>query len=116
VQPHPALAAWLSARGYLPSGALLIKRVAALTPSRVCRDGDYVTIDGATAAMAERRDRFGRDLPVWRGCMALGSDEVFVLNPAPGSLDSRYFGPLPRGRVVGRATPLWLLQDPHHGR
>ncbi len=116
VRPPPVLATWLSARGYLPSGALLIKRVGALTPSHVCRDGDHVTINGATAAIAERRDRFGRPLPVWRGCMALGSDEVFVLNPAPGSLDSRYFGPLPRGRVVGRATPLWLLQDPHHGR
>jgi type IV secretory pathway protease TraF len=116
VQPSPELAGWLSARGYLPNGALLIKRVAALTPSRVCRDGDRVTIDGATAAKAESRDRLGRDLPAWRGCMVLRPDQVFVLNSAQGSLDSRYFGALARTRVVGRAAPFWLLRDPRHGR
>lgn len=113
VRPPPALVAWLDARGYAPSGVLLVKQVAALAPSIACRDSARVTIDGVVAADARGTDRWDRALPVWRGCRRLGPQEVFLLNDAPGSLDSRYLGPLPRGSVVGVLSPLWLL---HGGR
>lgn len=116
VQPPKPLARWLHTRGYLPNGALLIKQVAAGAPSRVCRRGRAVTVDGRLLAFAESRDRLGRPLPVWRGCLVLSEHELFFLNPAAGSLDSRYFGALPRVAVVGRAQPLWLIQDPRHGQ
>ncbi len=109
LRPPPRLAAWLDASGFVPDGALLLKRVAALSPSVVCRDGGHVTRDGVLVAIAEARDRFGRPLPVWTGCHALTADDVFVLNPAVGSLDGRYFGALPRRTVVARADPLWLF-------
>jgi len=109
LRPPPRLAAWLDASGFVPDGALLLKRVAAVSPSVICRHGGRVTRDGALVAMAEARDRFGRPLPVWSGCHALTADEVFVLNPAAGSLDGRYFGVLPRRTVVARADPLWLF-------
>ncbi|MBL8772198.1 MAG: S26 family signal peptidase [Phenylobacterium sp.] len=111
LRPPRRLAAWLDASGFVPDGALLLKRVAALSPSVICRHGGHVTRDGALIAMAETRDRFGRPLPVWTGCHALTADEVFVLNPAAGSLDGRYFGALPRRTVVARADPLWLFGD-----
>lgn len=115
VRPPPALAAWLAARGYAPAGVLLVKAVAALAPSIVCRDGARVKIDGVVAAEVRPVDRWGRALPAWRGCRRLGPQEVFLLNDAPGSLDSRYFGPLPRRRVVGVLSPLWLLPGGRHG-
>lgn len=111
VRPSPTLGSWLDRRGYAPAGVLLIKRVAALAPSEVCRDGGAITIDRTLVAHAEARDRRGRTLPVWRGCRVLGAGEVFLLNPAQGSLDSRYLGVLPRSSVVGRVTPLWLISD-----
>ncbi|MFM1960398.1 MAG: Type secretory pathway, protease TraF [Pseudomonadota bacterium] len=110
------LAGWLHRRGYLPDGVLLIKKVAARAPSRVCRQEDAITVDGRLVASAASRDRVGRLLPVWRGCFVLGEHDLFLLNPAAGSLDSRYFGALPDAAVVGRAEPLWLIQDPRHGR
>jgi type IV secretory pathway protease TraF len=116
VQPTKPLATWLASRGYLPDGVLLIKRVAARSPSQVCRQGRAVTVDGRLVAWAEPRDRAGRPLPVWRGCLVLAEHDLFFLNPAAGSLDSRYFGALPRAAVVGLAEPLWLIQDPRHGR
>lgn len=116
VQPPRPLAVWLERRGYLPDGVLLIKRVAARAPSQVCREDSAITVDGGVIARAEPRDRMGRRLPVWRGCRVLAAHELFFLNPAAGSLDSRYFGALPRAAVVGRAEPLWLIQDPRHGR
>jgi type IV secretory pathway protease TraF len=27
---------------------------------------------------------------------------------APGSFDGRYFGPVPRSSIIGKATPLWV--------
>ncbi len=115
VRPPPVLAAWLDARGYAPSGVLLVKQVAALAPSIVCRDGARVTIDGVVAAEVRPADRWGKTLPAWRGCRRLGPQEVFLLNGAPGSLDSRYLGPLPRRSVVGGLSPLWLLHGGRHG-
>jgi len=113
--PQP-LAGWLDRRGYLPGGVLLIKKVAARAPSRVCRQGDAITVDGRLVGHAEPRDRAGRALPIWRGCFVLAEHDLFLLNPAAGSLDSRYFGALEDAAVVGRAEPLWLIQDPRHGR
>ena len=81
VRPPPTLAAWLSARGYLPAGALLIKQVAALSPSRVCREGDRITVDGVLRGHVEAVDRWGRKLPVWRGCRAL-TPPIRLLIPA----------------------------------
>jgi type IV secretory pathway protease TraF len=112
VRPDPELARWLDARGYLPTGALLIKRVAARPPSEVCRNGAEVRISGAVVAQAAAADRARRPLPSWRGCRALARGELFFLNPAPGSLDSRYFGPVSADAVVGRVTRLRLPGAP----
>ncbi|MDP3748833.1 MAG: S26 family signal peptidase [Phenylobacterium sp.] len=108
-RPSGPLAAFLAERGYLPLGVPLIKPVAALPGQRVCRVGSAVMIDGAVAAQARRRDRWGRALPVWQGCRTIARGEVFLMNPArQDSLDGRYFGAVAATSVVGRARPLWV--------
>ncbi|OYU70434.1 MAG: hypothetical protein CFE28_10800 [Alphaproteobacteria bacterium PA2] len=116
VRPPTGLATWLDARGYVPSGVLLIKQAAALAPARVCRIGDRITINSAPVAKVRAQDRLSRTLPVWAGCRILTRDEVFLLNDAEASLDSRYFGPVNRSAVVGKLTPLWLVPEDRHGR
>lgn len=106
IEPPPALGRFLAARGYLPRGLPLLKRVAALPGALICRSGTFVTVDGVGAARALTRDRANRALPVWTGCRTVGSGEIFLLNAAPGSLDGRYFGPLPAAGLVGTAHPL----------
>lgn len=106
-RPPAAFASLFAARGYLPMGVPLVKRIAAIAPSRVCRTGARVTIDGSFAAFARADDRWRRSLPVWAGCLRLKPGQVFLLNGAPDSLDSRYFGALSADAVVGRLTPLW---------
>lgn len=107
-RPPAVLALWLAARGFLPLGVPLLKRIAAIAPSVVCRTGATIVINGAMHAAARSADRFGRRLPAWSGCHRLTQAEVFLLNAdAPASLDGRYFGPLPARTIVGRATPLW---------
>ena len=111
VAPPGALVPMLAARRYLPAGVPLVKRVAAVAPSRVCRDGSRILLDGRARALARPKDRMGRALPIWRGCHTLDPGEVFLLNAARDSLDGRYFGPTSRRDLLGRLTPLWLVAE-----
>lgn len=111
-RPPESLASWLAERGYLPKDAPLIKRVAGLEGQKICRDGFSVTIDGIVMAEAQERDHVGRTLAQWRGCFTLRPGQIFLLNwGAPASLDGRYFGALPVSAVIGRAAPLWMMED-----
>ncbi|WP_260929129.1 S26 family signal peptidase [Novosphingobium sp. 9] len=102
----------MARRRYLPRSVPLLKRIAALGDDKVCRFGDAITINGRTAARALARDSHHRALPAWQGCHRLGADEVFVLNAAPDSFDSRYFGAVPRASVIARAIPLLTRRRP----
>lgn len=108
VRPPQKLALWMAMRGYLPSNVPLIKRVAAGTGQTVCGQGGEIRIDGRVAAAALTQDRRGRRLEPFTGCVGLRDGDVFLLNAeTPDSFDGRYFGPLQRSAVVGRATALW---------
>jgi len=109
VRPEPALSQLMANRRYVEQGALLVKPVAAVTGARVCRQQQRITINGQQRASALDHDRFGRELPRWRGCRNLGAGQYFLLAPnVPASFDSRYFGPIAAANVIGRATPLWI--------
>lgn len=115
VRPPVPLADFLAERGYLPLGVPLVKHIAAAAGQRVCRRGRQVAIDGQQRADALDRDHLGRRLPTWSDCYQLGAGEIFALNEAPDSLDSRYFGPLPTSSIIGVARPLWLpASSPGH--
>lgn len=108
LRPSPALGRFVATRRYVEANALLIKPVAALPGAVVCRFGVRVTIDARAVAAALPRDRFGRPLPTWGGCHRLPIDQLFLIAPAHrDSFDSRYFGPVDRREIVGRALPLW---------
>jgi len=110
-QPPEPLAAFLTDGGYLPRDVPLLKRIEAVAGQTVCRHGRAVTVDGERRAEARDRDRLGRPLPVWSGCREIADGELFLLNvDAPGSLDGRYFGPIPVSNVVGRAVPLLVRE------
>lgn len=107
VAAPPELERLLVERRYLGTGVPMLKHVAALGGDTVCRRGKMVSIDGVTIAKALRNDRLGRSLPIWRGCILLARDQVFLLNSAESSsFDGRYFGPLPIGTITGRARPV----------
>lgn len=111
VPPPARFCGLIAARGYLPPGVPLIKRVAALPGDHVCAARGGLRIN-ATPVIAQTADRdsLGRPLPVWRGCRRLRRGEVFALMAGvPNSLDSRHLGPLAAHRIIGRVTPLWTF-------
>lgn len=107
VRPDPKLAAVLAKGGWAPPGVPLLKPVAARSGQVVCRTGLIVTIDHRPAALALAADARGLRLPRWSGCHRLRAGEVFLLAPAPGSLDGRYFGPTQARWILARARPIW---------
>ncbi|MDQ7777323.1 S26 family signal peptidase [Paracoccus aminovorans] len=108
VAPPEPLAQFVTTRGYVGPGVPLLKRVAALPGTRVCRTGTTIAVQGQAIGTARERDRRGRPLPVWQGCRLLAEGEVFLMNREVGdSLDGRYFGPLPVSSVTARIVPLW---------
>jgi conjugative transfer signal peptidase TraF len=113
--PDPQWSDYMSARGYIAADVPLLKRIAALGGARVCRTGPVILIGGRPAALARQSDAAGRPLPRWQGCRVLRGGEVFLLNPAPDSFDSRYFGPVDAARIIARACPVLTrpsAQDP----
>ena len=107
VRPEGAVRTWLSERRHPAAGAALLKRIAALPGSTVCRHGEDILIDARTVARAQRRDRLYRRLPDWQGCRKIAVGELFLLNAGvPDSLDGRYFGVTDGRHILGRALPL----------
>lgn len=108
MRPSAELARFMDRRHYVEAGAVLLKPVAATGGATICRHKLLVSIDGSRHAVALRADRFGRPLPSWSGCRRLRHDELFLLAGAKqDSFDGRYFGPVKRSAIVGRATPIW---------
>ena len=106
--PAPSRAVYANARGYLPLGVPLVKRIAAVAGDAVCARGNAVFINGHFAAARRAADGKGRPLSAWSGCRILQRGEVFLLMAdVRASFDGRYFGPTPAAQVVGLLDPLW---------
>lgn len=106
IRPPNTVETMIEARHYLPPNVPLIKRIAAAEGDIVCRLDRHILIDGVSVAVALPKDKAGRPLPVWQGCVALSERQIFLLQPHPGSFDSRYFGPVDWALIVGRAVRL----------
>jgi type IV secretory pathway protease TraF len=65
-------------------------------------------VNGLPMAQARDADALGRPLPRWSGCVTLGAGQVFALSTAPDSFDSRYFGIVEAGHIVGTGHALWI--------
>ena len=112
IAPPTATARMMADRHYLPIGVPLMKHVAALPGQWACRADAVVSVDGNRVAIAKSHDRLGRPLPSWQGCHRVRTDELFLLNPAPDSLDGRYFGALPAAGLIGTANPILTRDAP----
>jgi conjugative transfer signal peptidase TraF len=101
--------------GYLPRGLCpggtgpLIKTVAALAGQDVVIDG-RVHVDGRLLDHSELRlaDAESRALAAFAGGVVPASN-VFLHSKFPGSYDSRYFGPVPAGGILGLARPVFTI-------
>ena len=95
-------------RHYLPESVPILKRVGAVAGQKVCVRDRVLRVDRELPVRLLERDGRGRPLTPWRGCRALKAEELFLLShDSPASFDSRYFGPIQKRLVIGRAVALW---------
>jgi conjugative transfer signal peptidase TraF len=94
-------------RHYLPINVPLVKRVAAVPGDNICAYGHLLFVNGKRAAVRRTRDRAGRKLRWWNGCLTLRHGAHLLLMDHPESFDGRYFGPTARDDIIGEAWPLW---------
>lgn len=107
--PPPAAAQLAANRHYLPPGVPLVKRIAALPDEPVCAAGATLRAPRGLSVERLRADSRGRLLPWWQGCGRLGADTYLLLMAdVRDSFDGRYFGPVARTQIVGKARALWL--------
>lgn len=109
--PAPAVARRYKERdgAQVPSAYLFIKPVAAGPGDRVCNDPvNGLEINGVWLAPVAQSDSRGRSLPVWRSCRLLRDKEFFLFsNAVPNSFDSRYFGIVPRQKILAAYQRIW---------
>lgn len=104
----PAWEDFAAARRYLAAHVPLVKRIAAGPGDRVCAQGGKIFRNGVFLAGRLGRDRGGRTMPWWSGCLRLRPGQFLLLMAGnPASFDGRYFGITSQQYVIGRATLLW---------
>jgi len=85
----------------------LLKPIAASAGDHVCRTAEGVAINGREIRLPVMSERGGKALPSWQECRTLAAGELFVIALRhPRSFDSRYFGPIRVGDVLGVYRPL----------
>ena len=110
--PGPAFPYADARMGYLHQVPIL-KKIAAGEGDLVCARGDILVINGRRRAPVAALDRTGRPLPHWDGCRALLRGEFFVFSDRiSNSFDSRYYGPVRGGSILGVFEPLALSPSP----
>jgi len=107
--PTVSVGIFAAARGYLPLGVPLVKRVAGVSGNTICAVHENIFINGRRVAIRLAIDHKGRALPGWSGCHTLAHDEIFLLMAdVHDSFDGRYFGPLSTSQIAARLEPLWI--------
>lgn len=98
------------ASGLIP----IVKNIAAIPGDRVALEHDGVRINGERLEASEIRDRDRRGEPLEHAPedeFVLAEDHYWVMGAKLElSWDSRYFGPIRRGQIVGGARPVWTFE------
>lgn len=77
VDPPEPLARFVAARGYVGPGVPLLKRVAALPGTRVCRTGATITVQGEAIGEARERDKSAGRCPPGRAARSSARTRCF---------------------------------------
>ena len=105
----PAFRRYVYGRGWLTTGAPLLKPVGGIEGDTTCFTRGRMSINGVDAGVVATMDRQGLRLPVIGGCVTVGAGQFLPVSKLPNSFDGRYMGPVPMSLVTGRAQLLWTF-------
>ncbi|MEK6731151.1 MAG: signal peptidase I [Pseudomonadota bacterium] len=105
--PPEATAKFLWKRHWLPEGASMMKHVEAVPGDMVCKSKGAIWINEKRFAQVYRFYKLGKRLPSLSFCEKLGADEYLLMSTdIARSFDGRYFGPVKKGDIKGKAKLL----------
>jgi conjugative transfer signal peptidase TraF len=97
-------------RKWLPAGWPLLKHVVAVPGDFFCSQDSSFTINGAVTGPVYRTDEAGLPLPHLEGCQQIIEGQFLPVGVhIKRSFDGRYMGPVPVTRILGLASPIWVL-------
>lgn len=89
----------------------MIKRVLGIPGDQICRFKNAIFVNDEHVAGAKIFAKNRLKLPRWQGCFELKTDEYFLLNEHPDSLDGRYFGATKASDLEGTARLIIRIGD-----
>ena len=90
-------------RDYLPLKFPLIKTIWAVGGDTICYEKSELRAPKRPVVQILEQDGLGRELPRMEGCLTLKADDYLLISPdVQTGFDSRYFGPVPEGNILGR--------------
>jgi conjugative transfer signal peptidase TraF len=97
-------------RKWLPAGIPLLKHVGAVPGDFFCSQDSSFAINGTVTGPVYRTDETGLPLPHLEGCQQIIEGQFLpVAVHIKRSFDGRYMGPVPVTRILGLASPIWVL-------
>ncbi|OGT21408.1 MAG: signal peptidase I [Gammaproteobacteria bacterium RIFCSPHIGHO2_02_FULL_42_13] len=108
--PPEATEKFLWKRHWLPEGASMMKHVEAVPGDMVCKSKGAIWINEKRFAQVYRFYTLGKRLPGLSFCEKLGMDEYLLMSTdIARSFDGRYFGPVKKSDIKGRAGLLFKV-------
>ncbi len=101
-------------RSWSANNSTLMKQVYGMPGDTVLIKDLMVFINNEYLGRIKLRDRQGLPLPIYQrdGTYVLRQNEYFVAsNYIPNSFDSRYFGPINHGQIIGTAKPFFIYKE-----
>lgn len=85
----------------------LVKPVTGLPGDCVCHHDNKLFVNGADFGLVYTTVQDASVPHIPEGCTLVPDGQLFLASPRPGSIDSRYFGPVRRADLAVQAVPLW---------
>jgi len=105
--PPKFAADFLVSHHWLPNNHWMMKHVVATPGDFVCNAHDTLTVNHHAIAPLQQFDSHGERLPVHHFCRTLQPHQYLMVSTrVKNSYDGRYFGPVEREQIKGRALKL----------
>lgn len=98
-------------RDYLHEGGYLMKYLVGKAGDSISTSNGQFVVAGENYGEILSQDKEGRALTPYPFSDHVIEGYIVAVKGNKRSFDSRYFGPIPRASIIGKATPLWLFTD-----
>ncbi|NTU97870.1 MAG: S26 family signal peptidase [Chlorobiaceae bacterium] len=108
-EPPENAARLIRERKYLRDGAYLIKYIVGEKGDSVCTVQRRLKVNGVDYGGIDAVDKEGLPLPGYLFCGIQTDGYIVAIKGMNSSFDSRYYGPIKNGSIIGLVSPLWLF-------